>query len=347
MQEVHHLSPEERRKRLAAIHARYGANVARKLHEPPSAWDVVKRVAIGVYEDGFIHAGNLAYLAMVALFPFFILAAAFAKLFGRSEDGEWAVATVFSRLPPEVSQVLAGPINEVLEVRSGALLWFGAIVGLWTAGSLVETIRDILRRAYGVKYNAPFWEYRLGSLAFILASVMLLMAAFGATVLLTSFHHYLVRAFPFSEGIGSGLGMYRFIVPAVTLFIPIYMLLVFLTPSRYRRIGCHKWPGALLITCWWLLIVELLPDAIGLFGGYDKTYGSLAGVMVALLFFFVIGLGVVTGAELNAALADAGDKALRGEVYSGPFSDELEIEEPTPGEDMKGDKVATDKGDEL
>ena len=347
MQDFHPLSPEERRKRLAAIHARYGASVAEKLHQAPSAWDVVKRVAIGVYEDGFIHAGNLAYLAMVALFPFFILAAALAKLLGRSEDGEWAVATIFSRLPPNVANVLAGPIDEVLQARSGALLWFGAIVGLWTAASLIETIRDILRRAYGVKYNAPFWEYRLGSLAFILAAVMLLMAAFGATVLLTSFHHYLVRAIPFSEGLGAELGIYRFLVPAVTLFIPIYMLLVFLTPSRYRRIECHKWPGALLITCWWLLIVELLPDAIGLFGGYDKTYGSLAGVMVALLFFFVVGLGVVTGAELNAALADAGDKALRGEVYAGPFSNELEIEEPTPGEDVKGESVETAKGDEL
>ena len=347
MQDFHPLSPEERRKRLATIHARYGANVAEKLHQAPSAWDVIKRVAIGVYEDGFIHAGNLAYLAMVALFPFFILAAAFAKLVGRSEDGEWAVATIFSRLPPEVTNVLAGPINEVLQVRSGALLWFGAIVGLWTAGSFVETIRDILRRAYGVKYNAPFWEYRLGSLAFIIASVVLLMAAFGATVLLTSFHHYLVRAFPFSQGIGSELGVYRFVVPAVTLFVPIYLLLVFLTPSRYRRIGCRKWPGALLITCWWLLMVELLPDAIGLFGGYDKTYGSLAGVMVALLFFFVIGLGVVTGAELNAALADAGDTALRGEVYVGPFSDDLQVEEPAPGEDMKSEALVRAQGEEL
>lgn len=346
MQEIHHLSPEERRKRLATIHARYGANVAAKLNQAPSALDVVKRVAIGVYEDGFIHAGNLAYLAMVALFPFFILAAALAKLIGRSEDGEWAVSTIFSRLPPEVARVLAGPINEVLEVRSGALLWFGALVGLWTAASLVETIRDIQRRAYGVKFSAPFWEYRLGSLAFILAAVLLLMAAFGATVLLTSFHHYLVRAFPFSDGLESGLGLYR-LIPAVTLFIPIYMLLVFLTPSRYRRSKSHKWPGALLITCWWLLIVELLPAAIGLFGGYDKTYGSLAGVMVALLFFFVIGLGVVAGAELNAALADAGDKALRGEVYAGPYSDELEFEEPTPGEDIKSETIATGEGDQV
>jgi membrane protein len=107
-----------------------------------------------------------------------------------------------------------------------------------------------------------------------------------------------------------------------------------LTPSRYRRPGCKKWPGALLITGWWLATVELLPWAISMFGGYDLTYGSLAGVMVVLIFFFIIGLGVVAGAELNAALAEVKPTALKGEVYSGPFKDQLEVEEPQPGEDV-------------
>ena len=88
--------------------------------------------------------------------------------------------------------------------------------------------------------------------------------------------------------------------------------------------------------------VELLPPTIGLFGGYELTYGSLGGVMVVLLFFFVIGLGVVTGAELNAALADAGDTALKGEQYEGPHRHELKVEEPAadevvPKEVIKGD----------
>ena len=72
-----------------------------------------------------------------------------------------------------------------------------------------------------------------------------------------------------------------------------------------------------------------------LFGGYTRTYGSLAGVMIALIFFFVVGLGVVIGAELNAALAESGAKALKGEVYTGPYSDQLEVEEPQPGEDVE------------
>jgi membrane protein len=84
-----------------------------------------------------------------------------------------------------------------------------------------------------------------------------------------------------------------------------------------------------------LLTVELLPEVIGLLGGYNLTYGSLAGVMIALIFFFVVGLGVVIGAELNAALAEGGATALKGEVYTGPYTDELEVEEPQPGEDVE------------
>ena len=79
----------------------------------------------------------------------------------------------------------------------------------------------------------------------------------------------------------------------------------------------------------------MLPYAIELLGGYSLTYGSLAGVMIALIFFFVIGLGVVMGAELNAALAESSGTALKGEVYSGPYSDELVVDEPEPGEDVR------------
>jgi membrane protein len=333
MRDVSPLSPEQRRKRLASASAAFGPDVARRLKPRHYIWEVVKRVAVGVYNDGFIHAGNLAYLSILALFPFIILAAAVAHLLGQGQDAQLTVANLLARLPHNVANTLREPILEVLSIRTGALLWFGAIVGLWTATSFIETIRDILRRAYGVKFCAPFWEYRFGSMLLILGAVLVLMIAFAASVALSSIHHILVAWFPFAEGVGSTLGVYR-LVPAATLFVTFYALFYALTPSRYRKHGCRKWPGALLITAWWLATVEVLPFALGLFGGYSLTYGSLAGVMIALIFFFVVGLGVVIGAELNAALADYEPTALKGEIYSGPFKDELEVEEPQPGEDV-------------
>ena len=316
------------------MRAAFGTEVEEKLKPRLTPWEVVKRVAIGVYNDGFIHAGNLAYLSILALFPFFILAAAIAHLLGQGQDAQLTVVNVLRRLPPNVSETLREPVQEVLQARTGPLLWFGAIVGLWTAASFIETIRDILRRCYGVKYCAPFWEYRLGSMLVIVAAVILLMIAFAASAAMTLAHHAIIEWFPLAQDVASTLGIYR-LVPAATLFFTFYVLFYALTPSRYRKQGCRKWPGALFITLWWLATVEILPNALGLLGGYSLTYGSLAGVMISLIFFFVVGLGVVIGAELNAALAEGGATALKGEVYTGPYTDELEVEEPQPGEDVE------------
>jgi len=318
------------------MRAAFGTEVEEKLKPRLTAWEVIKRVAIGVYNDGFIHAGNLAYLSIVALFPFFIVAAAVAHLLGQSQDAMLTVTNVLRRLPPDVAATLREPINEVLTVRTGTLLWLGAIVGLWTATSFIETIRDILRRAYGVKFCAPFWEYRLGSILLILGAVLLLMIAFAASALMTIAHHFIIEWFPLAQDVGHKLGLYR-LVPAATLFVTFYLLFFALTPARYRKSDSRKWPGALLVTAWWLGTVELIAPALGLFGGYTRTYGSLAGVMIALIFFFMVGLGVVIGAELNAALAESGATALKGEVYTGPYTDELEVEEPQPGEDVQAE----------
>jgi membrane protein len=199
--------------------------------------------------------------------------------------------------------VLRQPISDVLQARSGNLLWLGALVGLWTTGSFIETIRDILRRAYGVTGGAPFWEYRLGSVGLIVASVLMMLISFSASILLSSITQFISRVIPRAEDVIGLLTLFR-IVPGLMLFGSIYLIFVSLTPRRYRKMKCKKWPGALFVTLWWLATTALLPVALSSLGGYDLTYGSLAGVIIALFFFFVIGLGVVIGAQLNAALAE-------------------------------------------
>ena len=90
-------SPEARRKRLRQARAR----VKEALPRPGSyPFEVLKRVAVGVYNDGFIHAGNLAYLSLLTVFPFFIVAVAIAKIFGRTEDGMAAVGAFLQTVPP-------------------------------------------------------------------------------------------------------------------------------------------------------------------------------------------------------------------------------------------------------
>src|SRR3954465_10345155 len=132
-------SPEARRKRLASMRAAFGTEVEEKLKPKLTPWEVTKRIAIGVYNDGFIHAGNLAYLSIVALFPFFIVAAAVAHLLGQSQDALLTVTNIPRRLPPDVASTLREPVQEVLTIRTGSLLWLGAIVGLWAGASFGGT----------------------------------------------------------------------------------------------------------------------------------------------------------------------------------------------------------------
>ncbi len=301
MRDVSPQSPEERLKREARAQARGAGAKPGRIRESGS-WLVVKRVAIGVYNDGFIHAGNLAYLALLSLFPFVIVAAAVAKLAGAGPEGLSAVNAILETMPEDVQSVLRQPISDVLDARAGNLIWFGALIGLWTTASFIETIRDIIRRAYGVAYSRPFWEYRLGSIGIIVASVVVAMIAFSATVLLTGTQQFLVAWIPGAGWLVSWLALFQ-VVPALLLYGSLYLLFFILTPKRYRK-GCRKWPGAAFVALWWVATTALLPVILSGIGGYGATYGSLAGVMIALIFFFIIGLGLVIGAELNAALAE-------------------------------------------
>lgn len=314
MQEISPESPEERR-----LHPGRAPRLNRRFaFMRPGSYvrEVLKRVVVGVFSDGFIHAGNLAYLSLLTLFPFFIVAAAIARLFGRTDEGLHTVAAFLRTLPPSVAGVLQTPIADVLAARSGSLLWFGAIVGLWTTASFIETIRDILRRAYGVKSVRPFWHYRLWSMGLTLASLILVLVAFSFQVAMVATEQFILRVMPFATGAASAVSLSR-IAPAIALFVALYMVFYSLTPRQYRDGQFPKWPGAAFTAAWWLIVTALLPSILANLTSYDLTYGSLAGVMIALIFFFLVGLGLVVGAQLNAALAEADDEGVKDDHIEG------------------------------
>ncbi len=263
---------------------------------------VIRRVAIGTYNDGFIHAGNLAYLSMLAIFPFFILGAALFELIGGRANALGMIDAVARALPPTVAAVIEPVADDVILARSGWLLWLGAVVGLWTVSSLIETIRDILRRAYGTGSVAAAWKNRLFSAGLTLAAVVVLMLSLFAQVVIGAAQQVIYAVIPQLADLIGALQVSQ-IVPALGLAVSLYVLFVSLTPAEYRGKRHPKWPGALFTALWWLVVAAALPVVLRRFFTYDLTYGSLAGSMVTLLFFWLVGLGLVIGAELNAALA--------------------------------------------
>lgn len=300
------LTPEDRAKhpRRTVVLGRIG---------PGSRFfEVVKRASIGVYNDGFIHAGNLAYLALMTVFPFFIVAAWVLSLVGQSTETQRAVTSFLHVLPPDVAEILRKPITDVLAARTGSLLWLGGLVGLWTVGSFAETIREIFRQAYGTRSSAPFWRARLNLSLATVGSVLIALISFLVQGVLTAAEQFIYQLLPWAQDLAGWVGLSR-AIPGLIMFGALYLLFYSVTPSKYRKHNCRKWPGALFTAAWWVSMTALLPLALAQLGGYDLTYGSLAGVVVMLLFFYLIGLGLVFGAHLNAALAEPPEAALNGD----------------------------------
>ncbi|RDC61102.1 putative ribonuclease-like protein YfkH [Alteripontixanthobacter maritimus] len=300
---VQRLTPEDRRLEATHLRTKLKRRVIKRVGPGTRVWNVVKRVAVGAYNDGFIHAGNLAYMAMLAIFPFFITGAALFSLFGEEADRAAAIDAILFALPPVVGNVIEPVARGVVEARSGWLLWAGGAFGLWTVSSLIETIRDILRRAYGTQATLAFWRYRLLSAGMIIFAVVLLMTSLILQVLIGTATEVISAYVPQLIDVIGKLQLTR-IIPAFGLFGSIYLLFYTLTPHSYRTSRYPKWPGALLVTVWWVTVTLALPPVLRMMFSYNLTYGSLAGMMIALFFFWLVGLGVVVGAELNAALAE-------------------------------------------
>ena len=300
---VEDLSPEGRRKAALRHMSGFQEQMRDKVGPGTQIFRVAKRVLVGTYNDGFIHAGNLAYMAVLAIFPFFITGAAIFSVIGEQSQRAASINAVLYALPPVVGDVIGPVARSVIAQRSGWLLWAGGLVGLWTVGSLIETIRDVLRRAYGTEATAAFWKYRLLSTGIIIAAVVLLMLSLIAQVIIGAAQEVIDAYFPQLGDLLGSLALSR-LVPAFGLYGSLYPLFYTLTPHAYRQRRYPKWPGALLVAGWWILVAIALPPLLRTVFSYNLTYGSLAGIMIALFFFWLVGLGMVMGAELNAALAE-------------------------------------------
>jgi membrane protein len=270
-------------------------------------WTAIKRTAANTYDDGFIHAGNLAYLSILSIFPFFILGAAIFSLLGEPAERAMTITAVLSALPRAVAEVVSPVAYDVIDARSGWLLWAGVIVAIWTTSSFIETIRDILLRAYDTVSPRSFWINRLISSGVIIGAVLLLLLSLMVQVGIGAAQELIAAYVPELSGRMTQLRLSR-LVPALGLFGSLYLIFLTLTPAPYKSRHYRKWPGVLITSSWWLVVTTLLPLALSSVLTYDLTYGSLAGFIVTMIFFWLVGLGLVIGAKFNASLALAADR---------------------------------------
>lgn len=275
---------------------------ARLARLKPRTTGIIRRVAGRTLRDGYIHAGNIAYLSLVTLLPLIILITAVTVAFGRTDAGQYAIDGVLRALPANIAELFVPVIDEVLQARTGNLLWIGAIVALWTVTTFIETLRDINFRAFDVEPERHFLTYRLQSLAGTLIAILLVLVTFVLQFTLVVAVRAVEQLVPLGIELPNWIDWSRLVTPAV-LFLAVWGLLKLLTPPDFKY--SPTWPGALITTAAWVVGSLLIGPTFSTFGHMGLTYGALSGVMLALLFFYGVGFALVAGVEVNAAIAES------------------------------------------
>lgn len=275
--------------------------------QQPTRLEYHKRVwkrtfAVFFGNHGMAAAGNMAFLAMLSLFPAIIFLVAVSGFLGQTERGVEAVNYLLKDvLPPEVSGVIQGPINGIIRNTGTEILTGSILFAIWTAGNGVEAGREVLIKAFGKEHARAIWIRRLETLGIVVFGSIAVVLAMSIMVLGPAVLAAITSLFPdfVSDGINTIWRYLSLLVSPAILMLGIYLMFLALTPRKIKN--AYRLPGTLVTVLFLVATARGLSVYLKYAGNYDVTYGSLAGVVVLQLFCFIVSLGFVLGAELNAA----------------------------------------------
>ncbi len=257
-------------------------------------------------------ASAVSFYAMLALVPFLGLVLAItldllpdlrgpsgATLgFGNMTVGELRT-TLRSAFPPEAYRVVEDQINRIQKQPKAGLISLSLIVTLWLASSLFVAIIDAMNRIYGVTETRPFWKLRLVAIVMTLIQAAILVGSLLAIVALPEI----------IMGIGLSRPAALMVIAVQWLMVSVMILLSFALSFYVGPDAEQQWewitPGSLIGTGVFLLVSFGFRLYVQNFANYDKTYGSLGGVMILLFWFWISSLILLTSAQTNKIIEDA------------------------------------------
>lgn len=297
-------------------------------------WQITKKTLRGFSRDQCTDlSAALTYYSVMALFPALIALVSLLGVFGQGQRTVDGVLEIVEDLGPSSAVDTLRPAIENLTESNGAgiALALGLVGALWSASGYVGAFSRAMNRIYGVAEGRPVWKLRPVMLLVTFVSVLLVALA-AASLVVTG---------PVARSVGDVIGLGSTAVqiwdiakwPVILLIVvAVVALLYYATPNvrqpRFRWISV----GATLAIVIWLLASAAFGAYVAMFSSYDQTYGSLAGVIVFLLWLWITNLALLLGAELDAELE-------RGRQLQAGIAAEVTIQLP-PRDTRNIDKAA-------
>ena len=266
-------------------------------------WDTVKRTFKGFQDHSVTDiAAALTYYAVLSLFPGLLALISIVGLFGDPQSTTETLTEIIRDVgPATASETFQGPIESLTRNRSAAgVLFVAGLAGaVYGASGYVGAFMRASNTIYGVREGRPFWKLRPLQIGVTLGMVLLLVVVIAGLVL----------SGPLAESVGEAVGLGD---TAVTIYglakwpvllatvLTMLAVLYFVAPNvrlpRFRLVT----PGSVLAVVVWLLASAAFAFYVANFGSYDKTYGTLGGVISFLVWLWITNIAVLLGVELNA-----------------------------------------------
>jgi len=263
----------------------------------------LKRTVAEFREDNLTDwAAALTYYGLLSLFPMLIALVSIVGLFADPQSTTQTVTDIVTRIGPESgAQTFSGPIHSITSNRgsAGVLFVVGLATALWSASGYIGTFIRASNVIYETEEGRPFWKLRPLQLAVTLAMVIMVAAVLVALVLTGP----VVRAVADPIGVGdSAVTAWSYAKWPVLagLFVLMIDLLYYASPNAKLRGFAWVTPGAVLALALWAVASAGFALFVANFGSYDKTYGTLGGVVVLLIWMWITNVAILLGHELNA-----------------------------------------------
>ncbi|MGB7863584.1 MAG: YihY/virulence factor BrkB family protein [Candidatus Sulfotelmatobacter sp.] len=271
-----------------------------------------KRALASSYHDvlknqTFQAAAALSYYSILCIFPALILLSAVMAHIPLPNFFQDSLIAMGRVLPPGTMPMVDSVLKDILGANSGAWLSLGTLGTLWLVSSTFDEMIEALDIAYDVDDNRPFWKMRLWALGLAAVTAVFLICAIATIIVGPWVGDWLAGRLSLT---GAFVLFWPYIHWTIAIIFTVLAVatIYFLAPNLKQRF-LGTLPGAVLSVACWIGLSFLLRIYFRYFGNYNRTYGTLAGVMALLTWLYWAYFILLAGGELNAELAKAGSAA--------------------------------------
>jgi membrane protein len=275
------------------------------LKVPLTWWEIFRRTfKEAFWEDNCLGmAAQLAYYFFFALFPALLFLLSIASYFPIETIIDDMFRTLGGIVPPEVLSIMTDQIKKISQGEQTGLLTIGMLATLWSSSAAMTAIIDTLNNAYDIPEGRPWWKVRLTAIAltigvalFILVSITLVLAGPRMAEIIAD-RTILGPVFEWTWKILQW--------PLVIALVSAGVALIYYYAPDAEQDWVWLTPGSIFATVVWLISSLGFKYYVVNMGAYVETYGAIGGVMVLMLWFYISGLAILLGAEMNAEIEHA------------------------------------------